>query len=57
MVRVAVEDGFDYVEAYPNKDFIDIYYDHMGPANLYIKFGFEGFYKVEQKIVMRKRLK
>ena len=53
----AVEDGFDYIEAYPNKDFIDIYYDHMGPVNLYIKFGFEEFYKTEQKIVMRKRLK
>lgn len=53
----AAEDGFDYVEAYPNKEFIDTYYDHMGPINLYRKFDFEVYDETEQKIVMQKRLK
>ena len=52
----ASEDGFDYVEVYPNKQFIDVYYDHMGPIDLYMKLGFDIFEELEQKIVMRKNL-
>lgn len=53
----AAENGYDYIETYPNKEFIDIYYDHMGPVNLYKKLGFEVFDEIEQKIIMRKRLR
>ncbi len=53
----AVQDGFDFVEAYPNKEFIDDAEDFMGPAELYIKSGFTVYYETEQKLVMRKQLK
>ena len=52
----AVKDGFDFVEAYPNKEFIDEAEDFMGPASLYEKSGFTVYHETEQKLVMRKRL-
>lgn len=36
----AAQDGFDFVEAYPNKKYIDEAEDYMGPAELFIKSGF-----------------
>lgn len=53
----AVKDGFDFVEAYPNKNFINEAEDFMGPAELYKRSGFFVYYETEQKLVMRKRLK
>lgn len=53
----AIEDGFDYIEAYPNREFIDAYYDHMGPIDLYKKFDFEVFDETIEKSIMRKKLK
>jgi GNAT superfamily N-acetyltransferase len=53
----AVQDGFDFVEAYPNTEFIDEAADFMGPAEIYRKSGFTVYYETEQKLVMRKRLK
>jgi hypothetical protein len=53
----AVQDDFDFVEAYPNKTFIDEAEDFMGPVELYIKSGFVVCYETEQKFVMRKSLK
>lgn len=52
----AVQDGFDFVEAYPNKEFInDI--DFTGPIEMYRKSGFTVSYETEQKLVVRKQLK
>lgn len=53
----AAQDGFDFVEAYPNKEFIDEAEDFMGPIELYRKSGFTVYYETEQKLVMRKQLK
>lgn len=53
----AAEDGFDFVEAYPNKVFINEAEDFMGPAELYEKSGFAVYYETEEKLVMRKQLK
>lgn len=53
----AANDGFDFVEAYPNKEFIDEAEDFMGPVNLYKKKGFTQYYETEEKFVMRKQLK
>ena len=53
----AVHDGFDFAEAYPNKEFIDETEDFMGPVTLYERSGFAVYYETEQKLVMRKRLK
>jgi ribosomal protein S18 acetylase RimI-like enzyme len=53
----AADDGFDFVEAYPNKEFIDEAEDCMGPFALYKKSGFSEYYETEENLVMRKQLK
>ena len=53
----AAIDGFDFVEAYPNKEFVDEAEDYMGPAALFQKHGFAVHHETEQKLVMRKQLK
>lgn len=52
----ADKDGFDCVEAYPNKEFVDTEQDFMGPVSLFEKCGFAVSCEVEQKLVMRKSL-
>ena len=52
----AVRDGFDFVEAYPSKEFVsDI--DFTGPINMYLKNGFTVIYETENSLVVTKRLK
>ena len=52
----AIQDGFDFVEAYPNKEFTsDI--DFTGPIEMYKKYGFTICHETEQKLVVRKVLK
>lgn len=46
----AAHDGFDWVEAYPNKVFLDEAEDYMGPATLYKNNGFVVYYETEQKL-------
>ncbi len=53
----AKKDSFDFVEAYPNKKFVDEAEDYMGPVALYEKTGFSVCYETEQKLVMRRSLK
>lgn len=58
----AAAEGFDYVEAYPNKAFVNTELDFMGPASMYEKLGFAPLYEFEQsdgnrKMLMRKTLK
>ncbi|MBE0410527.1 MAG: GNAT family N-acetyltransferase, partial [Anaerolineales bacterium] len=53
----AVQDGFDFVEAYPNKAFTNEAEDYMGPAEMYKKSGFTVHYETAQQFVMRKHLK
>lgn len=53
----AVDDGFDFVEAYPNKKFINIFRDFMGPLEIYKKCGFVIHDEMEIVFVMRKQLK
>ena len=52
-----MQDGFDFVEAYPNKAFMNTEYDYMGPVSLYERLGFSMYYEIEPKLVMRKKLK
>ena len=52
----AQADGFDIVEAYPNKEFINTEDDFMGPIQLYKRLGFSECYETEKKFVMRKEL-
>lgn len=53
----AAKDEFDFVEAYPNKKFINEAEDFMGPATLYEKNGFIVYSETKEKLVMRKQLK
>ena len=52
----AEKEGFDVVEAYPNKSFVDTEQDFMGPVSLYEKCGFVVSSELDQKLVMRKNL-
>lgn len=52
----AREEGFDILEAYPDKSFNELYQEFMGPQQLYHNFGFEALYKIDEKIVVRKLL-
>lgn len=53
----AEKDGFDAVEAYPNKVFVDTEQDFMGPVALFEKCGFHVAHELDQKLVMRKDLR
>ena len=50
-------DGYDCVEAYPNKDFINVFRDFMGPADMYLRNGFTVFAEFDDITVVRKSLK
>lgn len=64
----AAQDGFDIVESYPKKEFMDKAHDFMGPSAMYEKlgftiyketkkkYGFTIFKKAKDEIVMRKAL-
>lgn len=54
--RDAAQDGFECIEAYPNKVFVDDEEDFMGPLALFQKFGFVIHAETENKYVMRKSL-
>ena len=53
----ADNEGYSFVEAYPNKKFTDTEEDFMEPLEMYKKNGFSVIYETEQKSVMRKSLK
>lgn len=53
----AARDGFDFVEAYPNKETKDETINFSGAVELYKKCGFTVYYETEDKYVMRKPLK
>lgn len=52
----AKQDGFDYIEGYPNSNFKNQAEDFMGPASMYKKFDFIEAYTIQNKTVMRKKL-
>jgi len=53
----AAEDGFDFVEAYPDKEVTAKSEDFVGYADMYEKIGFTAYHETKQKLVMRKPLK
>jgi len=53
----AAIDGFNCIEAYPNREFKDTFSDHMGPIEFYKKHGFVLHEEAGKKIVMRKYFK
>lgn len=53
----AAADGFDFVEAYVNKEFTETDHEFRGPLTMYEKCGFSKYSEREGKVVMRKALK
>jgi len=53
----AADEGFDFVEAYVNKEFIEENHDFRGPLAMYEKCGFNQCAEREDKVVVRKALK
>lgn len=52
----AAKEGFDVVEAYPNKNFINTARDFMGPKKLYEDSGFRVYCEVGDRVIMQKKL-
>lgn len=52
----AKNDGYEYLEAYPNKQEADMYYSYVGPLKLYEKYGFELCAETKWRLVLRKKL-
>lgn len=55
--RDAAECGFDYVEAYPQKDMADERMHFMGFVDMYKDLGFHVYAETKDKFVMRKQLR
>ena len=53
----AAIEGFDYVEAYANADFVGTVEDFRGPIGMHEKCGFLKIGELNGKAVMRKKLK
>lgn len=53
----AAADGFDFVEAYVNREFTETDREFRGPMKMYEKCGFCIYSEREGKVVMRKALK
>jgi len=53
----AADEGFDFVEAYANKDFTDTANELRGPLAMYEKCGFNKYSEQEGRVVVRKALK
>lgn len=61
LVERAISDaaaaGYDFIEAYPNQNFMSEAQDFRGPQAMYAKLGFEKLMDVNGMTVMRKKLK
>lgn len=55
VIQDASQDGYDFIESYPNKTESDMYYNFVGPFELYKKFGFEHYGETENRLVLRKK--
>jgi GNAT superfamily N-acetyltransferase len=53
----AADDGFDFVEAYANKEFVYEDHDFRGPLAMYEKCGFTRCAERDGRVVVRKALK
>ena len=56
VIKDAQEDGYDYIEAYPDKNATNMYYNFVGPIGLYQKYGFTEVGTTESHLIYRKKL-
>ena len=57
VIQDAKTDGYDFLEAYPDKHATVMYYNYVGPIKLYENFGFEKVGEIGEHFVFRKKLK
>ena len=57
VIKDAADEGFDFVEVYPNKIVTDESENHGGFAEMYKRLGFTVYMELENIYVMRKELK
>jgi GNAT superfamily N-acetyltransferase len=57
VIQDAVDDGFDFIEAYPLKEYINEAKNFMGPVGLFEKYGFTIHGETDDKFIMGKWLK
>lgn len=55
--RDAADEGFDFVEAYVNKKFVEADHDFRGPLDMYLKCSFDKYAQREDRVTVRKALK
>ena len=53
----AAADGFDFVEAYVNRNYVHADHDFRGPLEMYEKCGFSAYAERDGRVVVRKSLK
>ncbi|MDW7656724.1 MAG: GNAT family N-acetyltransferase [Bacillota bacterium] len=53
--RDAADEGFDYVEAYINKEFVEADHDFRGPLAMYQKCGFDAMPSEMVRLLCEKR--
>ena len=51
-----IDEGFDYIEAFPNRVFEDASVDYSGPIDMFLNNGFYLYAEKENKMVVRKAL-
>lgn len=56
VIEDAENEGYEYIEAYPNKEETDMYYNYVGPFDLYKKLGFDIYAETKWRLILRKRL-
>ncbi len=56
VIADACDNGYQYLEAYPNKQEADMYYSYVGPLKLYEKYSFELYAETKWRLVLRKKL-
>ncbi len=56
VIEDARSDGYDYIESYPNTEKTDIYFNYVGPYELYKRFGFEIYAETKWRFVLRRKL-
>lgn len=56
-INDAIKDGYDYIEGYPNKENLDMYYSYVGHKEFYEKHGFIKVAESNYRFIFRKSLK
>ncbi|MEE4194896.1 MAG: GNAT family N-acetyltransferase [Anaerolineae bacterium] len=56
VIMDAHQDGYEFIEAYPQKKDVDIYYSYSGHIGMYTKLGFTQCGETQNRFIMRKKV-